>query len=236
MADLAPVPTPEDPTSTSTCSSCGAPLVADQRYCLSCGQPCSPTRLAFLDVLDSERRAQAQLGAGPAGAAGTMPAAVYSAYVEPAGPLWLRRYAPIFGVASVLLLALLAGLLLGHWAGQGTSAAASGPQIIKVEGLSAGAPAATSTGTTTAPAPTSTGSSAASSSAAKSAGATSAKKEEEKEQAEAKAEERAEATAPAKAPPAKPLDSKSATKLEHSTGKTKEAELNKITTAPIEVK
>jgi hypothetical protein len=230
MTDLAPVPGPGG--STVTCASCGAPLLADQRYCLSCGQPVTPTRLAFLDVLDSERQGQSRLGVGPAaGAAGAMPT-VYAPYVEPAGSPWLRRYAPIFGVASVLLLALLTGLLLGHWAGQGKSVA-SGPQIIKVEGLSASAPV--STGTSTTPAPTSTGSSSTSSTgAAKSA--TSTKSEEAKEEAEAKAEEQAEAKAPAKAPPAKPLDSKSAQKLEKSTGKTKEAELNEITTAPIEVK
>jgi len=232
MTSLASVPTPE--SSTSTCAGCGAQLVADQRYCLSCGQPCTPTRLAFLDVLESERQAQAQLGAGagPA-AAGTMPTAYpyYPyAYVEPAGPPWLRRYAPIFGVASVLLLALLAGLLLGHWASQSKSVA-SGPQVVKVEGL-ASAPVTTASSATTAP--TSTGAAAKPATTAKSAAST--KSEEAKEEAEAKAEEKAEATAPAKAPPAKPLDSKSATKLEKSTGKQKEAELNKVTTAPIEVK
>jgi hypothetical protein len=231
MTSLAPVPTPEG--STSTCAGCGAQLVADQRYCLACGQPCTPTRLAFLDVLEGERQGQAQLGAGvgPA-AAGTMPATYApSAYIEPAGPPWLRRYAPIFGVASVLLLALLAGLLLGHWASQG-KAVASGPQVIKVEGL-AGAPVTTASSATTAPTSTSA---TAKPTATTAKSAASTKSEEAKEEAEAKAEEKAEATAPAKAPPAKPLDSKSATKLEKSTGKQKEAELNKVTTAPIEVK
>jgi hypothetical protein len=231
MTSLAPVPTPEG--STSTCAGCGAQLVADQRYCLSCGQPCTPTRLAFLDVLEGERQGQAPLGAGagPA-AAGTMPATYApAAYVEPAGPPWLRRYAPIFGVASVLLLALLAGLLLGHWASQGKSVA-SGPQVVKVEGL-ASAPVSTASSATTAPTSTSA---TAKPTATTAKSAASTKSEEAKEEAEAKAEEKAEATAPAKAPPAKPLDSKSATKLEKSTGKQKEAELNKVTTAPIEVK
>jgi hypothetical protein len=232
MTSLAPVPSPEG--SASTCVHCGAPLVADQRYCLSCGQPVTPVRLAFLDVLESERQAQAQIAAGPAGA---MPAA-YAPYAEPpAGPPWLRRYAPLFGVAAVLLLALIAGLLVGHWASQGGKSTASGPQVIKVEGLSAAAPvttAASATPTT----PTSTGASATTPAATgKSAAAsTSSKSEEEKEQAEAKAEEKAEAKAPAKAPPAQSLDTKSATKLEKSTGREKEAELNKVTTAPIEVK
>lgn len=76
MTSLAPVP-----SESSTCTNCSAPLVADQRYCLSCGQPCSPVRLAFLDVLQSER--QPQLGAG---AAGSAPVA-YTPYVEAAvGP------------------------------------------------------------------------------------------------------------------------------------------------------
>jgi len=129
MTNLAPVP-----SESSTCPNCSAPLVADQRYCLSCGQPCSPVRLAFLDVLDTER--QPQPGAS---VLSTAPVA-YAPYVEPAGgPAWLGRYAPLFGVASVLLLAGIAGLLLGHWATQGKGS--SGPQVIKIEGLAA-APAA----------------------------------------------------------------------------------------------
>ncbi|HLH14961.1 MAG TPA: zinc ribbon domain-containing protein, partial [Solirubrobacteraceae bacterium] len=88
MSSLAPVPAPSD---SSTCANCGAPLAEDQRYCLSCGQPVSPVRLAFLDVLEGERQSSA---AAPA----TLPVA-YSPYVEPvAGPAWLRRYAPLFGV------------------------------------------------------------------------------------------------------------------------------------------
>ena len=46
MANLAPVP-----SENNACAHCGSPLVADQRYCLSCGQPASPVRLAFLGVL-----------------------------------------------------------------------------------------------------------------------------------------------------------------------------------------
>jgi len=217
MTNLASVP-----SEGTTCAHCGAPLVADQRYCLSCGQPCSPVRLAFLDVLDSERQPQ------PTGA--LVPAApiAYASYAqESAGPAWARRYAPLFAVASVLLLAGIAGLLVGHWVSQ--SKGSSGPTIVKVEGLagapSAGASAATtpSTGAT----PTSTGASASSS---------PSKSEEAKELAEAKAEERAEEKAPAKAPPAKTLSKTEATKLEKTTGKAKEKELQKFTTAPIEVK
>ena len=217
MTSLAPVP-----SESSTCANCSASLVADQRYCLSCGHPVSEVRLAFLDVLESESGSQlAQPAAGL-----TMPVA-YTPYLEPAaGPVWVRRYAPLFGVLSVLLLAMIVGLLVGHWVTQ--SKAPSGPQVIKVEGL-AGATGATAAATT---APSSPAASAASAGASKA----SPKGEEEKEKAEAKAEEKAEEKAPAKAPPAKKLSSTAVSKLESTTGAKHEAELSKLTTAPIEVK
>jgi hypothetical protein len=216
MTNLAPVP-----TESSTCPNCSAPLVADQRYCLSCGQPTSPVRLAFLDVLESER--QPQLGPG---AMGTTPVA-FTPYLEPAtGPAWLRRYAPLFAVLSVLLLAMVIGLLVGHWVTQSKAPATA--QVIKVEGLG-GTPLTGATSTT----PTST-TSTTPTAAAKSS--SSAKSEEAKELAEAKAEEKAEEKTPAKAPEAKKISGEAVTKLEKSTGKKKEAELNKISTAPIEVK
>jgi hypothetical protein len=215
MTNLAPVP-----SESSTCPNCSAPLVADQRYCLSCGQPCSPVRLAFLDVLETER--QPQLGAG---AVGTVPVA-FSPYAEPAaGPAWLRRYAPLFAVLSVLLLALIVGLLVGHWVTQ--SKVSTAPQVVKVEGLGGAALAggATTTPTTSTTTPASTGKSAASS-----------KSEEAKEEAEAKAEEKAEEKTPAKAPEAKKVSNSTVEKLSSTHGKAHEKELNEISTAPIEVK
>ncbi len=210
MSNLAPVP-----SESASCAHCGAPLVADQRYCLSCGQPCSPVRLAFLDVLESERQSQGAIVAAA-------PTVAYSPYVEPtAGPAWMRRYAPLFGVLSVLLLAGIAGLLVGHWVTQ--SKTTSGPEVVKIEGLgSVGAAAATTT--------PGTGTTAATTKPAKSAA--SGKSEEAKEEAEAKAEEKAEAKGVSKIPAAKPLD----TTKEKTTGKTKEAEVTHITQAPIEVK
>ncbi len=214
MTNLAPVP-----SESSTCAHCAAPLVADQRYCLSCGQPCSPVRLAFLDVLESER--QPQLGAG---AMSTMPVA-YAPYLEPAaGPAWLRRYASLFAVLSVLLLAMIVGLLVGHWVTQ--SKAPAGPQVFKVEGLAGTSLAGA---TSTAPATSTTP-------AATTKSKTSAKSEEESEKAEAKAEEKAEEKAPAKAPEAKKISTPAITKLDKTIGKKHEEELNKISTAPIEVK
>src|SRR5271167_670595 len=89
----------------ATCSNCGAALVADQRYCLSCGQPCSPVRLAFLDVLQSEHQPQI-------GATQISPVA-YAPVAQPGGaPVdRLRRYSPLFAVLGVLLLAMIIGLL-----------------------------------------------------------------------------------------------------------------------------
>jgi len=219
VTNLAPVP-----SETSVCATCSAPLVADQRYCLSCGQPCSPVRHAFLDVLEAERQSQLSAsGAGPMPVAYTYPEVA-------AGPLWVRRYTPLFGVASVLLLAMIVGLLVGHWVTQNKAPAAA-PQVIKVEGLG---------GTLAAAAPTSStaGSTSKTASPAKTSGksSSSTKSEEEAEEAEAKAEEKAEEKAPAKAPAATNLGSKAVSKLETSTGKKHEAELNKLSTAPIEVK
>lgn len=216
MTGLAPVP-----SEGATCANCGAQLVDDQRYCLSCGHPVSPVRLAFLDVLETERQAQ------PGGA--VVPAAptpvAYTPYVEPpVGPAWLRRYAPLFAVASVLLLALLAGLLVGHWATQ--SKGNTGPQIIKIEGLG-GAALGTAAATTTPSTATSTTAAGE---------AKSAKGEEAKEQAEAKAEEEKEKKEPAKAPAPAKNSEQAVSKLEKTTGKKHEEELNKISTAPIEVK
>jgi len=60
---LVPVPAEQ---SEETCSNCGATLLADQRYCLECGQPASPVRLAFLDVLESDQtRAAREPGRAP---------------------------------------------------------------------------------------------------------------------------------------------------------------------------
>jgi len=214
MTSLAPVP-----SESYTCKHCSASLVADQRYCLSCGQPCSPVRLAFLDVLESDSPPQ-----HGATATATAPV-VYTPYVDPpAGPAWLRRYAPLFGVLSVLLLAMIVGLLVGHWVTQ--SKAPTAAQVIKVEGLG-GAALAAGTGTTPATSTTP---------AASAKSGTSAKSEEEKEQAEAKAEEKAEEKTPAKAPEAKKVSESSIKKLGETHGKAHEKELNEISTAPIEVK
>jgi hypothetical protein len=198
---------PEAPS--ANCTSCGAELAPDQRYCLACGHPCSPVRLAFLDVLQSEHHSP--------GAPNTIMAAPvgYGSVYEPAGSEgWLRRYSALFGLAIVLLLAVLVGLLIGHWV-----SASKGPtkSVFEVKGLSglaapatAAAPAATTAAASTPTPKSSTESSATS------------KSSEAVESAKEKAE--------TKAPPAAPVKATSNTlsKLSKETGKQHQQEINKL--------
>ncbi|HTR88968.1 MAG TPA: zinc ribbon domain-containing protein [Solirubrobacteraceae bacterium] len=213
---LAPVPTEQDRT---LCPNCSAPLAPDQRYCLACGQPASPVRLAFLDVLQTD----AALGQGspPVG----LPPASYPSMVDPgAGPEHsLRRYSGLFGLLAVLLLSILTGLLVGHWVTQ--DAKAPSAQIVKVEGLGAlaSAPAA-STGAT------STGATATG--AAKSA--TPAHEEKVSAQTEAKEATEARKIAKALPPKAVKVTSTKLQKLGNTTGKKHEQEINSLGAQPIE--
>jgi hypothetical protein len=132
------------------CAGCGAPLGADQRYCLSCGIPRSGTRLPFLDVLHAEAAsagiveqgsspasllrvpalASEPSGSGPWGASGNGPGGI---------SMRLRENTGLFALLGVLLLALLIGLLLGHWVGGGSKNVAALPakQIVEIKGLPA---------------------------------------------------------------------------------------------------
>jgi hypothetical protein len=212
VANVSLVPVPSEQTE-AICANCGAALLADQRYCLACGQPCSPVRLPFLDVLQSEKQPQA--GAGPFAA----PIA-YTPSLEPSGaPGWLRRYSPLFGVLSVLLLAMIIGLLVGHWV---TQDKAPGRQVVEVKGLTGGAPAAAAS---TSPAST----------AASPASASVTRKPHAKAEAEA-AKAEAKETPAEKAPPPKPVKvaPTKLTKLSHTTGKKHAEEVNSLGAQPIE--
>lgn len=215
---LAPVPS-EQPADAQSCANCAAPLAPDQRYCLACGQPVSPVRLAFLDVLQAGPQSYE---GGHSPAAGVLaPGYASASAIEPvSGPYaWLRRYSGLFGLLSVLLLAILAGLLVGHWV---TQSKAPDQQVLKVEGLPAAAtplaaaPAATtaSTAATTTPKP------AASS----------------KETAKTEAHEVKEAKAIEKAPPPKAVkvSPSKLQKLGSSSGRKHEEEVNKLGAQPIE--
>jgi hypothetical protein len=213
---------PREASASATCASCGAPLAPDQRYCLACGQPASPVRLAFLDVLQAEPPSGA-LGGQGVGVPSIPPSvAHYAPPPEPDGLLGaLRRYSGLLALTGVLLAALLIGLLVGHWAVGGNGGSGAGKQVIEVKGLSgalAAAPAAA--------AATTTGASHSDSGegSAGNANGHSAKdevKEEAKEVKEVKA---------AKAPPPvhKKTSSQSLQKLNKTTGKQHAKEVNEL--------
>jgi hypothetical protein len=212
VTNVSLMPVPSEQAGT-TCASCGAALVADQRYCLSCGQPCSPVRLAFLDVLQPEpsRTAiqQGTIDGAPAGYA------IIPRQQGAAG--WLRRYSGLLGLLSVLLMCLIVGLLVGHWVTQGNS---PGKQVVEIHGLPAAPAAATSapaaaTSTSTTPA-----------AAAKS----NAKAEAEAAKAEKK-ETKAEKAPPP--PPVKVTPTK-LKKISTTTGKQHQEEINSLGSQPIE--
>lgn len=219
---LVPASSDEDHAS---CPNCSAALAPDQRYCLACGKPVSPVRLAFLDVLQSENQ--------PYPGGSTPAAAFVAAYAPTAEPSagaqsWLRRYSGVFGLIAVLLLAIIVGLLVGHWA---TRSKAPGTSVYKIEGLPAVAPAAASAGagTPTTPAPAAKApSSKPSSTPAPAAPITTTPQAEAKEANEAKAIEKTPPPKPVKVTPAK------LQKLGNTTGKKHEEEVNKLGAEPIE--
>jgi hypothetical protein len=215
---LVPVPS-EQPG--ATCANCNAPLVADQRYCLSCGQPVTPVRLAFLDALTPTPppSAPAQTGWGAPGTIEVSPAGYLPVAPQQGASAWLRRNNGLMGLLTVLVLCLLVGLLVGHWVSQGKTAA-PGTQTVKIEGLAglAGLGAA-GTGTSTTGSETGTTSTSTSKSSA-----SQEKKEAEEGEHETKAE---------KAPPKKPVKVK-LNKLTTSTGKKHQEEINALGDQPIE--
>ncbi len=215
---LVPVPSEH---AGATCAHCGAALVADQRYCLSCGQPASPVRLAFLDVLHGESSGANAPGAVPQTLEIT-PAGFVPAAGQGGANNWLRRHSGVLSLLAVLVLCLIAGLLIGHWAGQGGTKVPA-KQVVEVKGLSglAAAPAASTTTTPQA--------------SAKESSAVESSKTSAKEAAEL-AKERAKETKAEKAPPPKPVKVAPAKikKLSTSSGKQHQEEINALGAQPIE--
>jgi hypothetical protein len=208
---LVPVPSEQ---AGATCANCGAALVADQRYCLSCGEPASPVRLAFLDVLQSD-----PAGGGARGTIEMTPAGYVPLGDSRGANGWLRRNSGLLSLIAVLVLCLIAGLLVGHWVSQGNGTKVPAKQVVEVKGLSglAAAPVATTT-----PSATST------------EAAETTTKATAKEEAEAK-QEQAKETKAEKAPP--PAPKKAATtikKISKTTGAQHQKEVNELGATPIE--
>ncbi|HEX3692026.1 MAG TPA: hypothetical protein VHU13_01675 [Solirubrobacteraceae bacterium] len=215
---LVALPSQTAPQAAATCQSCGAALVPDQRYCLSCGQPCASVRLPFLDVLqqaEGDGSAQTTVLAAPV---------AYAPAWEPDGALgWLRRYSGLLALVGVLLVTGLIGLLIGHWT---KSSAPSGPQVLKVEFPNGSPLAAAGAGGTAAASTTST---AATPTAASTKSAPVSEAQEQKEVKEAE-------VATVKAPPPAKTNSASLKKLSKSTGKAHQKEIESLTAGgkPIE--
>ncbi len=213
-----PIQTPPEQGAQTKCPNCAAAVVADQRYCLTCGQPCSPTRLAFLDVLQAESEPRGSLSvlstqAGYASAAGYAPPAGYVPPAHEDGVIgWLRRYSGLFGLLVVLLMTGLIGLLVGHWL---APSKAPGPQIVKIEGGVLPSAAAVAPGSATV-----TPSSPAAKTHTASKAATEAQEKKEVREAESP---KAKLKAPVK------TSTSSIGKLEKTTGKQHQKEIEKLT-------
>ncbi len=206
-----PIQTPPE-GEDAKCPNCGAPVAADQRYCLACGQPCSPMRLAFLDVLQAEndqRVAPIAISSPPT--AGYLPQ-----LPQGDGAIGqLRRYSGLFGLIAVLLITGLIGLLVGHWLAPSKAPAVS---VVKIEGsLPAAATSAPATSTPTSTTPASPSKTAT----GKSAPATEAQEVKEVKEAEKAAVAKPKAVS-------KPSTA-TLNKLSTSKGKTHQKEIEKLT-------
>jgi hypothetical protein len=127
------------------CRTCGAPLAADQRYCLQCGSRRAEARLPFLDIL-----ARQVPVAAPAGVRAVETRRGALGVVQRFG----TNAAAVAGVAC-LLLALGVGVLIGG-IGKDNTAGGATPQVISVGSAAppAAAPAATTATPDTATTPT----------------------------------------------------------------------------------
>lgn len=154
------------------CVSCGSPLAADQRYCLTCGHRRAAARLPFLEILREDPVPQLIPLGQPIGSSG---GPVGGAVPPLAGGTLADRARANTGLIAgvgVLLLAMLIGVLLGAGVGDDNSSASAAnqkPVVVSVGGgvAAAAAPAATTATTdagasTTTPTDTSTDASAAS--------------------------------------------------------------------------
>lgn len=141
----APAPVPEvdsvAPTLASSdhCANCGAPLAADQHYCLTCGERRGPARFSSLQATS-----------------GSVTTVVAEERTAPRPPRFSSAATLIAGVAT-LLIAMGIGVYIGGL-GKTTNTGNGRPQIVTVNGGGAAAPTA-STASTAAAAANSGGSS-----------------------------------------------------------------------------
>jgi hypothetical protein len=123
---------PELGAAGEPCEECGAPLAADQRYCLNCGRRRSGPRVDYRRYLTpGEEGGEAPPPSSPSEAP-TEPAATPPS--EP--PKAERDYTPLAAVGGIALLGLmlLVGVLIGKGGGEPSGQA---PQVIRVGGAGA---------------------------------------------------------------------------------------------------
>ncbi len=116
-------PAAATPAQGERCEQCGAPLAADQRYCLECGQRRGGPRVDYRHYMAA--------GTPQAGEAATPPAGNEqpSGSEEPGKPQ--RDYAPLAAVGGIAVLGLM--LLVGVLIGKGNeSQTTSTPPVITV--------------------------------------------------------------------------------------------------------
>jgi hypothetical protein len=122
-------PTPALGEAGETCCECGAPLAADQRYCLNCGHRRGGPRVDFRQHLPAEDSAATNGSTPPATAIGDVSVVdhPYGGSTTGASPEKPQRdYAPLAAVGgiAVLGLMLLVGVLIGRGGGDSVSAPA----------------------------------------------------------------------------------------------------------------
>jgi hypothetical protein len=113
------------------CEECGAPLAADQRYCLNCGRRRTGPRVDYQRLMGVAKTSET-----PTEVLQGAPSAVPT---EP--PKTERDYAPFAAVGGIAVLGLM--LLVGVLIGKGNSSTAAAPApIVRVGGETAGTGAA----------------------------------------------------------------------------------------------
>ncbi|HEX3173843.1 MAG TPA: zinc ribbon domain-containing protein [Solirubrobacterales bacterium] len=123
------------------CQECGAPLAADQRYCLNCGRRRGGARVDYRHYMATaadagEAEEQASPRSGPLPPQTTSPSQPAADGDEPQ-----RDYAPLAAVGGIAVLGLM--LLVGVLIGRGGDSSTPAPAPIVVHGSGEGAEAST---------------------------------------------------------------------------------------------
>lgn len=119
MSDALPLVHASAGPGADFCVVCRSALAPDQRYCLQCGARRDGARLEFLDVLAEPQAPPRQLNqATPPGGGRSR---------------WLKD-GSVLGAAVVLVGTLVAGLLIGHWAGGSGDASGTSTQVVRLIG------------------------------------------------------------------------------------------------------